>query len=148
MQIQSKFLIQIQQICIITNNAKSSTFRQIRQKLERNWVSQRLRKPSNTSGIPHFVTGGAGVKILCLVSKVLSETTAKIYYICCCSSTWLRLRATENSAYMQCTLGCICVATKEVEWDTRLSLYWYLDFCDDHPDNRETGCSNILLPKR
>ena len=33
-----------------------------------------------------------------------------------------------------------------VRCPTRWSLYWYLGFCDDHqhPDNRETGYSNVL----
>ena len=33
---------------------------------------------------------------------------------------------------------------------TRWSLYWYLSFCDDHqhPDNRETGYSNVLYSSR
>ena len=32
-----------------------------------------------------------------------------------------------------------------VSCPTRWSLYWYLGFCNDqHPDNRETGYSNVL----
>ena len=43
---------------------------------------------------------------------------------------------------------CILVRGMVVCCPTRWSLYWYLDFCDDylsqHPDNRETWCSNEL----
>ena len=68
-------------------------------------------------------------------SKWLCSLTRPCRWTPCCSNVLGHLAGIPH--YPLALVSC----------PTRWSLYWYLDFCDDHhhPDNRETGYSNVLL---